>query len=484
MIQGERDNKMKRNLATALAAVMVLGLLFISASGALSARADPSPRSANAPPDVRAESIGYSCHWIKTYHSFFAGMIGSEYDEAVSVVPTGDRESVVAGNLRFYFNSASQAPIEQSLAMQVRPSGSIGWQTILDLEPFGNTCNSLFSIIPTRDGGYIATGYYSWTIYPYPISNFVVKFGHDGAVQWVKSYGRDVFWSCLAETSDDGILLASDDNSSHGLSLYKLDANGDVLWHRLRSSKSILNYGWYQPNAIQPTADGGFIIVGGAYSDYPVVAVVIKVDANGNEVWNRTVHDNGPGYENSTANSVVCEPDGSCIVAGMIGDNCGCEHSVTDSWVFKLNAAGRMIWQKAYEAGEIRRLIKIRDGGYLALGNAYALKLSKAGDPQWQVQYDQGIADGCETKLGGIFLAGNGISLLSLDGKGTLGSACASVTPRTPRALMTSARMGGDRHAWASASPSVRRLAYQLTSRACTTTSICLQCIPRPTGKY
>jgi len=85
---------------------------------------------------------------------------------------------------------------------------------------------------------------------------------------------------------------------------------------------------------------------------------VVRLDATGNIVWQRSLGDTRLGY----ARSVRQTMDGGYIVAGAAGPN---------SWVVKLNAAGETEWQKVFPgpgASEVRDIQQTTDGGYIFTG--------------------------------------------------------------------------------------------------------------------
>jgi hypothetical protein len=69
--------------------------------------------------------------------------------------------------------------------------------------------------------------------------------------------------------------------------LIKTDANGNEIW-----DKSFDGSGWNEGKSVQQTNDGGYILSGSAYSygsgGKNSVVWLIKTDPNGNRVWDKT----------------------------------------------------------------------------------------------------------------------------------------------------------------------------------------------------
>ena len=182
-------------------------------------------------------------------------------------------------------------------------------------------------------------------------------------------------WSII-QTSDRGYVVAGDavSFSTQGLGygacggasrawVLKLDSTGGIVWQK--------TYG--EPyngsaRAVEQTADGGYVVAGRVFlgtgnSD----AWVFKLDQAGNIVWQRTF---GGPFDDG-ARSVQQTSDGGYVVAGFtawtgiwyvdrFGDIQG------PAWLFKLDSAGNMVWQKTYGDDYLARSVKqTSDGGFV-----------------------------------------------------------------------------------------------------------------------
>ena len=465
----------KRNLWP-LALVFVCGAILMIGSPAGIARPaggerpDPAPSGALSPkPALVLRSIN---HWIKSYGSFFAELGGTEYDNYRSVCATGDGGYVVAGEIEHHnLPPDSGGYIAQGLVMEIRPSGTIDWQVILDSNLGEKGFIGFSRVIRMKDGNYVALG--SAGIQPNLEQIALAKIGPSGGVLWVRIW-KDAIGSLadLVETTDGGILVASWDLTRDGLALLRLDRSGKALWGRSLAGSGDL-IGTFAPRDIQPTADGGFLIVGEPFSDFPIAAV-LKLDSAGGLQWNRYVYDHGV-HSNSEAASVVCEPDGSAVVAGMIGHSGG--HGYQYLWVFKLGPTGRVLWQKAYDRGDAQRIIKTRDGGYLLVCGGNILKISSWGNPQWERRCENLYeADLVETSSGGYLLTGDYGWMFSLSSNGLLGTPCPQISSLTPTAAMsTSAKMRGGTFRVRNLNPSMGTLNYILSPKSCTIITVCVE---------
>ena len=130
----------------------------------------------------------------------------------------------------------------------------------------------------------------------------------------------------------------------------KLDAAGTLVWQKCLGGTSD-DFG----RAVQQTADGGYMVAGltlstdgdvaGNHGGYD--AWVVKLDAAGTLVWQKCLGGTGTDY----ANAVQQTADGGYIVAGQThstsGDVTG-NHGEYDAWVVKLDAAGILVWQRCF----------------------------------------------------------------------------------------------------------------------------------------
>lgn len=127
--------------------------------------------------------------------------------------------------------------------------------------------------------------------------------------------------------------------------------------------KSLGGSKYEQANAMQQTADGGYIAAGETNSNNGDVSGnhgggeivldvwVVKLDAAGGLVWQKCLGGTG----NDGAKAVQQTDDGGYIVAGYTtstdGDvtgnhGTGGSYPTADAWVVKLNATGALVWQR------------------------------------------------------------------------------------------------------------------------------------------
>jgi len=247
------------------------------------------------------------------------------------------------------------------------------------------------SIIQTSDGGYAIAGRtYSFGAGLSDV--YVVKLDSNGNLQWTKTIGgpHHEEGTSLIQTSDGGYAIAGSTKSfgagEWDVYVVKLDANGNLQW-----TKTIGGEETDVCNSLIHTSDGGYAIAGYTISfgaEYPDVYVV-KLDANGNLQWTKTI--GGPYYDRGE--SLIQTSDGGYAIAGYT-ESFGA--GLSDVYVVKLDANGNLQWTKTiggkiWERG--RSLIQTSDGGYAIAGtlypfeaegwDVYVVKLDANGNLQW-----------------------------------------------------------------------------------------------------
>jgi hypothetical protein len=216
---------------------------------------------------------------------------------------------------------------------------------------------------PTRDGGYIITG---WTNSSGSGGTdvLVIKTDASGSELWNKTYGgeADDRGRTVHQTRDGGYIIGGMTSSfgaeGRNFILIKTDTLGNEMWNRTYGGTGAEIF-----NTAQPTK-GGYVVIGGTNSstsgDWDIL--MIRADENGNEIWNKTL--SAPG--NQTAISFEQNMDGGYTIAGITeaaGNN--------DALLIKTDGNGKVLWSKTFGgAGDDqgRDVLETIDGKYLIAG--------------------------------------------------------------------------------------------------------------------
>lgn len=292
--------------------------------------------------------------------------------------------------------------------------------------------------------------------------NFCICKAYSQDILWEKSYGgkhADLLFDAIP-TPDYGFILAGSslshkngnkteaNNGDFDYWIWKMDEKGDLDWQ-----KSFGGSGVDLLQSVKLTKDGGFILAGTSTSKKGLSKNdnckgdadfwIIKLDAKGGELWQRTI--GGSGQEK--LQSVIQTSDGGYILGGTSSS----DKSLTDSkglddkfgksedsrgnldyWVVKLSAAGSVEWQKTIGgnyADELKSIVQTKEGGYIlggysnstdsgdktgkniGDGDFWIVKLSVKGDIEWQKTIggdkDDNLFVLINTKDGGYIAGGN-----------------------------------------------------------------------------
>lgn len=229
-----------------------------------------------------------------------------------------------------------------------------------------------------------------------------------------------------------------------GLSLHAQDPS--IVWQ-----KTIGGNAMDVVYSLQQTSDGGSILGGYSNSNASgeksensrggVDAWIVKVDASGNLVWEKTYGGSGDDF----LTSIKETPDGGFIVgmgsnSNISGDKTENSRGGLDFWILKLNAFGELDWQKTYGGAQPdfdTNVFPTTDGGYFVTGYSdsgisgdksvpsngqrdyWVLKLNSSGEINWQKAIGGSTMDrlivSIQTADGGYMLGGHSDSNISGD---------------------------------------------------------------------
>jgi hypothetical protein len=219
---------------------------------------------------------------------------------------------------------------------------------------------------------------------------WALRLDQDGNVIWNQTFleGSGTELRVALNLTDGFLLVGNEFLSSGGENGYvaKINSQGALIWQTIIGGENTNNTNKLF-SAI--AAQDGFVLFGLTYSNVSGEsdAWVVKLDANGNVVWNKT-------YGNATdtaATTGVLAPDGDYMVAGYTNPR---GESSYDFLLMQIDPAGNMIWNETYgEKGsqEASAITKTSDG-YVIVGDtqspdsnihAWVVKVDWNGTMQW-----------------------------------------------------------------------------------------------------
>ena len=172
-----------------------------------------------------------------------------------------------------------------------------------------------------------------------------------------------IFFSFLSCINDDWV-----EDTSH-------ERNAWIDW-----DNTVDSFGSDRPSSIIQSADGGYMVLStssGANGDKSEASIgdsadlwVIKLDQNGNFVWDHTI---GGTHNDISWGNIIQTSDGGYLIGGesfssISGDKSENSRGNSDCWIVKLDSSGEVVWDKTYGGNErdgVAHLLETPDGGYL-----------------------------------------------------------------------------------------------------------------------
>jgi predicted secreted protein len=341
--------------------------------------------------------------WNKTYG-------GAGEDVAFSVLPKADGGYTVAGHTTSFGGGN-----DDFWLIQTDSDGQMLWN-----KTFGGAGDEgAFAMVRTSEGGYAlagdidGSGSLGWDFW-------LVKTDSDGNLLFSKNYGGPNEEGALAviQARDGGYLLAGGTKPAEvnawDLWLVKTDAQGEMVWNQTYGGS-----GDDEAFAVAEATDGGYMVAGrtssfgsGGYDFW-----LIKTDSKGTMQWNRTY--GGTGDE--AAFCILQTQDGGYALAGNTKPLGAAGY---DFLLLKTDANGNLLWNKTYGgAGDegVFSTIQTCDGGFLLAGDTnsfgiggydfWLIKTASDGEVVWNQTFggvnDDGAFSVAQTSDGGYVIAGD-----------------------------------------------------------------------------
>lgn len=243
--------------------------------------------------------------------------------------------------------------------------------------------------------------------------NWILELDMDGGVLWEQSFGfagHDHAYDLLA-TSDGGYFIAGfldvtasggeggknpKSLTAHGVGEFwvnRLNSRGEVQWRSYFGGSNN-----DRAHAICHAPDGGAVMAGFTESDDFDISTsqgsydfwLLKVDANGELVWENTF--GGSGID--IAHDVEPVSGGGYLVVGQSiskdGDRSD-SNGGSDAWVVCLDEQGELIWERSYGGAGFDLVYDIAPAGdkYLLCGTSRSAEGSSESSAFWAFEIDK-----------------------------------------------------------------------------------------------
>ncbi len=286
--------------------------------------------------------------WEKTYGGMYE-------DYPVSGQQTSDGGFIVVG-----MTSSFGAGGWDAYIVKLDSNGNKVWEKTFG----GKFDDGAVSIQQTSDAGYIVAGY-TQSFGAGGQDFYVLRLDSNGNVVWERTYGgNDSDRAYFIVQTQDGYLLVGSTKSfgSGGMDalVLKIDSNGNKLWEK--------TFGGTNDDLIGQlvcTHDGGYVLVGWtkSFGAGGSDVYIVKLDRDGSREWERTYG----GVRDDQAWSVQQTNEGGYIVAGWTKSF----GTSMDAYVLKLDANGNKVWEKTFGGNKddlVYSVEQTKDGGYVFAG--------------------------------------------------------------------------------------------------------------------
>jgi len=312
-------------------------------------------------------------------HLFKCTFGGSDDDVGNSVQQTNDGGYIITGHTRSY-----GAGLYDVWLIKTDASGNQLWDRTFG----GSNYDVGNSVKQINDGGFIITGYtFSFSV---GISDvWLIRTDANGNKLWDKTFGGRGYDTGLSvqQTDDYGFIITGIyEIGSRSIILIRTDSNGNKLWDKIFGGT-----GSDEGYSVQQTSDGGYIITGctDSYGAGLYDVWLIKTDAGGNKLWDKTFG----GSNHDCGYSVQQTSDGGFIITGRtfsygVGSY--------DVWLIRVDSNGNKLWDKTFggTGSDIGYSVQqTSDRGYIITGCTYSygaglydvwlIKTDAGGDSLW-----------------------------------------------------------------------------------------------------
>lgn len=345
----------------------------------------------------------------------------------------------ILNGLNYHVRIISSDPASTSAASEDVITLGVWSSVIEDFVYGGNLGDLCYDMIRTTDDGLVLGGRTnsdaSGDVSQSPRGGddyWIIKTDTDGEKQWDARFGTssEETFSTVRQTLDGGFILGG--NTSAGINgdktednrggedywIVKTDSTGAKQWDKRYGGSA-----YDLLHSILPTADGGYLLggksqsplgfdksqgtKGGVYYDYWVV----KTDANGNKLWDKTYG----GDEDDDLTAMVATSDGGYILAGtthspVSDDVTDYSRGLNDFWLVKIDVNGLKQWDRRYGGTSAEDLTCLRqtfDGGYILAGETQSPQGYEVSEPSygnhdyWMIKIDTNENKEWDMRFGG-----------------------------------------------------------------------------------
>lgn len=277
-----------------------------------------------------------------------------------------------------------------------------GFRTFVNITKGTNHCTK--DVFEIANGNYFGLGISIDTLknrVRYPLS--VVIFDGQGKILIIKNYLKNkinfsnpptvIRTSCKVGSNLYFAGTVFDTAFKFTCVFIKFNFNGDTLWWKNFNDPNTD----IQINKVSPSIDGGFLLLGTIMDNVNGIQpiLLIKTDANGNELWRKIIHKSNP--DGAEPRGIL--QDSLCKKIVIVGtQNFG--SGIWYSDLIVLDSLGNNIYRYGYQQGGAQDVIQTKDknfvmvggeeiSGFQSTGRSFALKfdINSPNTPIWRIDH-------------------------------------------------------------------------------------------------
>ena len=195
----------------------------------------------------------------------------------------------------------------------------------------------------------------------------------NGTPLWIKKYhgtsGSTIYASSVVATPDGYVISGSNRTEKFHNNLIKTDLEGNLVWEKDYEDTMLILSAY--PSFVYAVEDGYYYIGTNSAGDN-VNILLLKTDADGNALWVKKF--SGEGDADTGA---VTPVSNGFVIAGLTGTSS--EHYLKDLYLVKVDLNGNMIWDKTYSGLSSLRSMIADNNTYVIIGTEN--KTVYPGDP-------------------------------------------------------------------------------------------------------
>jgi len=352
---------------------------------------------------------------------------GGSEDEGASLIQTADGGYAAAGWTKSYGAGGGDAWL-----VKMNETGVEEWNRTYG----GKGFDFAEGVLAADDGGYVLVGA-TISFGAGNMDVWLIRTDANGNELWNRTYGGagDDKGMAVCNTTDGGYVITGywkpGISGWRQLWVIKTDSAGKIDWD-VKLGGGYDDEGW----SVLERAGGGYAVTGYTSSFGAGCADLwlVALDGNGAEEWNRTIGGAGDDF----GNQLIETAGGNLVIAGQTQSFGTVENdfdgkTTVNAWLLKINATGTELWNRTYgdiwyEYGDA--VAEADDGGYFLAGSygsyhgenfdMYIMRVDSEGKESWSKVFGGKDYDFTNAMLRN---SGNGIVLA-----GSIGSAGAGGT--------------------------------------------------------